>query len=124
MTINELYSAIGGDLPDVTRRFGGETRVKKFICRFPNDPTYAEFETAWAAKDEATIFSTTHTLKGVFATFSLTEMRTIASYLTEQYRPENKMTHDPAVEQEKVERLSELYHSTIELINRFKDENT
>ena len=41
MTLEQCYLAVGGDYADVLARLRKEERVRKFLLRFPEDPSYA-----------------------------------------------------------------------------------
>ena len=65
MDLKELYDQIGGNYQETISRLPSEPMVKKFVLKYPADPTYAQLQAAIAQKDWETAFRAAHTLKGV-----------------------------------------------------------
>ncbi len=86
MTVEEFYSEIGGDYEDVKLRLQTQERIEKFVKRFPQDPNFEELCRALEAKDYETAFRAAHTLKGVSATLSFTQLFKADNVLTEELR--------------------------------------
>lgn len=86
MTIQESYQSIGADYEDVCKRFGGEPLVKRFALKFPKDPSYQALENAIEAGQAQEAFRAAHTLKGICANLSLTNLYTASAALTEKLR--------------------------------------
>lgn len=60
--------SIGIDTQTVLRRFSGmETLWKKFVFRFPEDPTYSSLEQAVLLSEDEEIERQAHALKGIAA---------------------------------------------------------
>ncbi len=86
MTIEESYQSIGADYEDVCRRFGGETLVKRFAAKFLEDSSYQTLEKSIAAGQAEEAFRASHTLKGICANLSLSNLYTASTSLTEKLR--------------------------------------
>lgn len=87
MSLEEVYSQMGGDYSDARNRFMKDTLIQKFLLKFPADPTMQRLQDALSADDRRGVFLHVHTLKGLAANLSLTELCHAASLLTEQMRP-------------------------------------
>lgn len=86
MTLHDFYAALGGDSRQVLDRLLSESMVRRFLHRFPDDPSYSELKAALAASDFSTAFRAAHTLKGTAATLGLDALSVAASELTEALR--------------------------------------
>lgn len=87
MNIRECYEKINGDYDDVVSRLGSESTTEKFVNKFLNDKTYEILKQAVSVGDIHESFRAAHTLKGVAANLSFTELYDNVSKLTEQLRP-------------------------------------
>ena len=65
MTLQEFYARVGGDYNATLSRLPSEALVKKFIMKYPGDPSFAQLKDALAAQDWELAFRASHTLKGV-----------------------------------------------------------
>lgn len=97
MTLDVFYAAVGGDSAQVLDRLPSEALVRRFLAKFPADPSYAECKAALAARDLATAFRAAHTLKGTAANLGLDTLAATASDLTEALRPADTMPEDALI---------------------------
>ena len=81
MTLQECYTALGGDYDEVLGRLRSESLVQKFVLKFPADPSYDMLQTALAAQDWAEAFRGAHTIKGVCQNLSFTTLYRSSSLL-------------------------------------------
>lgn len=86
MNLEELYKSLHGDYAEVKARLMSDRLVEKFVLKFPSDSSMQQLRDAIASGDLATAFRAVHTLKGVAANLSFSELRETASALTEQLR--------------------------------------
>ena len=86
MDLKELYDQIGGNYQETISRLPSEPMVKKFVLKYPADPTYAQLQAAIAQKDWETAFRAAHTLKGVAQNLGFDRLYTAVFALTEQLR--------------------------------------
>lgn len=100
MELNEFYAAVGGDAESVLARLSGEGMVRRFLCKFPADPSHAALHAALAAGDIPTAFRAAHTLKGTAATLGLDTLAAAASALTEALRGADVLPPDALVSAE------------------------
>jgi HPt (histidine-containing phosphotransfer) domain-containing protein len=87
MTIKECYDLLGADYNDVVIRLGGEERVARFLPKLVADPSFSNLLEAFAKQDWEGAFRASHTMKGIYANFSLTELQASSSLLCEMLRP-------------------------------------
>lgn len=94
MTLEECYNAMKGDYADVIARLRSDDRVKKFLVRVPDDPSYSQLCAALEKKDAAEAFRAAHTLKGVCKNLSLTGLAYSTSILTEALRDKTEISQE------------------------------
>lgn len=86
MPIEEFYEVIGGDYEEIVHRMMGETRVKKYIKKFPENTTYSKLYENMNNKDYGNAFLEVHNLKGMSMNIGVTELAEVCSELTEALR--------------------------------------
>lgn len=86
MELHEFFTSVGGDCEVVLRRLPGEAMVRRFLHKFPADPSYDALHAALAAGDLAAAFRAVHTIKGTAANLGLDTLASAASALTEALR--------------------------------------
>lgn len=86
MELKEFFAAVGGDCAAVLDRLPSEDLVRRFLRKFPADPSYHDLKEALAAGDIPTAFRAAHTMKGTAATLGLDALAAISSDLTEALR--------------------------------------
>lgn len=50
MTLQEFYTRIGGNYDDTLRRIPSEALVRKFVLKYPNDPSFGQLKDALAPR--------------------------------------------------------------------------
>ena len=83
MTLQEFYTRIGGNYDDTLRRIPSEALVRKFVLKYPNDPSFGQLKDALAAQDWETAFRASHTLKGVAQNLGMEHLYQVSSALCE-----------------------------------------
>ena len=96
MTLQEFYPMVGGDYAATLGRLPSEALVKKFLLKYPADPSYAQLEAALAAQDWEAAFRAAHTLKGVAQNLGLDNLYKVSAALTDAVRGPKPLT-DPAL---------------------------
>lgn len=86
MTLEELYQTIGGDYAGLLQRIPSQTMIRKFVLKYPSDPTYDQLCTAVQAQDWETAFRAAHTLKGVAQNLGFDRLYQSSAALTEALR--------------------------------------
>ena len=92
MTLRELYDTIGGDYRDTRERMMGETLMRKYMNRFPEDDTFRKMCRAYEAGNYEDAFEEAHVLKGLFLSLGLgrltEEVNGLVEALREGWTPE------------------------------------
>ena len=86
MTLQEFYTRIGGNYDDTLRRIPSEALVRKFVLKYPNDPSFGQLKDALAAQDWETAFRASHTLKGVAQNLGMDRLYKAAAALCDAVR--------------------------------------
>lgn len=87
MEFIDFYKAVGGDYNEVMRRLQSDAIIRKYVLRFPSDPSYDELGKARKANDIEAAFLSAHSLKGLAATLGFYQLAAAAAALTEALRP-------------------------------------
>ncbi|WP_294850552.1 Hpt domain-containing protein [uncultured Gemmiger sp.] len=96
MTLQEFYARIGGNYEATLRRLPSEALVRKFVLKYPGDPSFNQLKDALAAQDWETAFRAAHTLKGVAQNLGMDHLYEVSSALCEALRGPKPLT-DPAL---------------------------
>lgn len=103
MKTDEFFNKVGGDFEDVLKRLLNEDMIKKFVHRFPSDPSFKALEKAFFENDTEAAFLAAHTLKGTAANLGLENLSKEASFLTEILRGAQSLPEKKYFEQTKKE---------------------
>lgn len=118
MTIQECYQEMGGNFAEVSGRLPSAKLIERFALRFLDDPSYADLCKAMEAGNREEAFRAAHTLKGVSANLSFTQLLNSAHALTELLRPQN-----PEIPQGADALMANVrrdYETTVSAINKYK----
>lgn len=122
MTVEELYTAIGGSYENAKKTMMMDKMISRFVVKLLDDASCQKLLDGFAAGDGAAIFEGAHALKGVCANLGLTSLSQKAGEITEEFRPGNSRKLSDGELEEKVSALREQYDRTIEGIRRFAAE--
>lgn len=86
MTIKEFYDFIGEDYDDVIGRLRAESRVYKYIMKYPDDKNFDIIISSMKEKNYSDAFRAAHTVKGTALNFSFNSFAAVASEITEKLR--------------------------------------
>lgn len=86
MSLQECYTAFGGNYKDVVARLFSEALVRKFVLKFLEDQSFSDLCSAMEAADYEKAFIAAHTLKGVCQNLSFTRLYQSSNQLTEELR--------------------------------------
>ena len=86
MTTAECYALIGADYTEVLRRMGNEDRVRRFLLKFAEEPSYGLLCRSVEAGDAKEAFRAAHSIKGVCLNLGLTALYRSAGDLCEELR--------------------------------------
>ena len=113
MNLEKLYKEIHGDYAEAKARLMNDRLVEKFVLKFLSDPSMQQLRDAIASGEHDVAFRAVHTLKGVAANLSFTELWKAASALTEQLRHS-----DGAVDETLLENLENAYRLVTDSIQK------
>ena len=117
MTVKECYENIG-NYEDAVQRLMKDALLKRFLLKFIDDPSYSRLKAALAQEDYPEAFISAHTLKGIAANLSLTEVFEYSNQITEILR--DKQPHDVSA---LMIQLDAAYKKATENIRGLQDEN-
>lgn len=117
MTLQECYTAMGGDYAEVSARLHSERLVKKFVLKFLDDKSYELLCTSMEGKNYEEAFRAAHTIKGVCQNLSFSRLLDSSSRMSDALR------HGWTPEADEVLRDVEAdYHTTVAAIQEFSRE--
>ncbi len=117
MTLQECYTALGGDYTDVTTRLRSERMVQKFLLRFLDDRSYELFCTLMKEKNYEEAFRAAHTIKGICQNLSFTRLLNSSSEMSEALRHGWTPEADALMDQ-----FESDYKTTVNAIQTFKND--
>ena len=117
MTLKECYARMNGSYEDAKLRLMMDSMVARFMFKFLEDDTMENLRSAVAERNIPDSFRAAHTLKGVAANLSFTELQAKASALTDQLRPQTAQA-DAALLAE----VEKAYALVVDTINAYKAE--
>ena len=88
MTLQEFYAVVGGDYNEAVSRMMGEALLRRFLMKFPADPSFAMLEQALSAGNREEAFRAAHTIKGLCLNLGFGKLRDSSEVLTEALRHE------------------------------------
>lgn len=114
MTLQECYEKIGGDYAEVLGRLVNEERIRKYVLKFLEEPTYQMLCEAKAAGDDEAVFLHIHTLKGVSQNLGFGNLYRASSDLTEAVRGGKQLENESLFDA-----VSHAYFETVEVIKQY-----
>lgn len=115
MDIKTFYETVGGSYDEILGRFMQESRVLKFVRRFPADGSFALLKTSLAEGNCEEAFRAAHTLKGIAQNLSFTALYQQVEPLTNHLRGGNMDVGAYLAETER------LYELTVSAISQLED---
>lgn len=104
MTVKECYEMMGADYESVIIRLRKDDRIRKFLLKVPEDPSYALLCSSLQEKKLEEAFRAAHTLKGISQNLSLTDLCNSVSLLTDKLRDAREYREDMGAALEQVRR--------------------
>lgn len=86
MTLQECYTAMGGNYNDAIGRLRSDRLLQKFVLKFADDGSYSLLESSLAEENYQEAFRAAHTIKGVCQNLSMTRLADSSSALCESLR--------------------------------------
>ncbi|MBQ9327142.1 MAG: Hpt domain-containing protein [Solobacterium sp.] len=122
MTIQELYETIGGDYESAKRTLMMDAMISRFIVKFPDDPSFEKLMSASDSLDPTILFEGAHAMKGVCGNLGLISLSTLASKITEEFRPGNTRSLSDEEVKQILNTISEQYTTAVQAIQAFAQE--
>lgn len=122
MTLQELYSEIGGNYEQATRVLRVEKLIDKHIRKLTKNGVIDSLLNAGETLDPTQMFETAHAMKGVCANLGLSKLAESASELAEEYRPGTPRELSDNDVKQRLEVIKELYAKTKEGIKKYVGE--
>ena len=88
LTLQEFYAVVGGDPNEAVSRMMGEAMLRRFLAKFPADPSYATLEVAINEGMQEEAFRAAHTIKGLCLNLGFGKLLHSSETLTEALRHE------------------------------------
>ena len=88
MTLEEFFAVVGGNYKETIDRMMGEAMLRRFLAKFPGDPSFSELEQSLDAENREEAFRAAHTIKGLCLNLGLGRLRASSEALTEALRHE------------------------------------
>lgn len=86
MTLQECYTALGGDYEGVLARLRSERLVQKFVLKFLADQSYETLCASMEEKNYEEAFRAAHTIKGVCQNLAFDRLLKSSSEMSEALR--------------------------------------
>ena len=115
MTTKEAYEIFGGNYDEVIERLGTDSLIVRFFGKFKEDDSMEKLVDAVEKGDIEQSFRAAHTLKGVAANLSMTNLANAASNLTEQLRDRSNTADEQLFQAVKI-----AYAQVIDVIDAFE----
>ena len=123
MTLQELYSMIGGDYDQAIRVLRMDKLIDKHIRKLTKNGVVESMLAAGESMDETQLFETAHAVKGVCGNLGLPKLAAAASEITEEYRPGSPRQFSDDEIKEKLKAITELYDLTARGIRQYEESN-
>ena len=121
MTIQELYTLIGGNYEQAQRVLKMDKMIDKYIRRLKSSGVGEQLAAAGEAMDAKGLFESAHAMKGVCANLGLVKLAALADEITEEFRPENSRKLSDAEVKAKLNEINELFGKTLEGIEQYEN---
>ncbi len=113
MNIKEFYDLIGENYNEVLDRLRVESRILKYVLKFPDDKSCETFQSSMKDQKYAEAFRAVHTLKGICLNLGFTKLYSTVSEITEKLRD-----NEDAVRIESDDEIKEL---SAKMIDQYKE---
>ena len=120
MTLQELYQSMGEDYEQALRVLRIEKLVDKHIRKLPQNGLIEAMVAAGETMDPAQLFESAHAAKGNCGNLGLTRLSSMASEITEEFRPGHPRTMSDDAVREKLGEIDALYRKTVEAIHTYE----
>ena len=121
MTLEELYTEIGGDYDQAIGVLRMEKLMDKHIRKLVDNGVVDSLIDAGKSMDSTELFETSHMVKGVCANLGLVTLSEKASEISEEFRPGSTRKLSDAEVSDKLAEIEELYKKTVDGIKKYEE---
>lgn len=119
MTLQELYTKIGGDYDSAIRVLRVEKLIDKHIRKFAGSGVVSKLIEAGEAMDETQLFEAAHAAKGVCGNLGLMKLSDLSSDIAEEFRPGNSRKLSDEDVKALLSQIAALYEETVKGIEEY-----
>lgn len=120
MTLQELYTLIGGDYEQATKIMRRDRLIDRYIRKLSSSQVGESLAAAGEKLDATGMFESAHAMKGVCANLGLVTLSEAASELAEEFRPGTARKYTDGQVREKLSAIAALYQRTIDGIRQYE----
>lgn len=120
MTLQELYTIIGGNYDQATKVLRREQLIDRYIRKFSTSQVGSALAAAGESMDASALFESAHAMKGVCANLGLDALAQGASELAEEFRPGSPRQFTDEQVRGKIAAISEQYQRTLAGIEQYE----
>ena len=122
MTLQELYSVIGGNYAHAQQIMKMDKLIDRYIRQLKTSGVYEQMTAAGEKMDPVGLFESAHAMKGVCANLGLDDLAAMAEIITEEFRPGKSRCMSDEEVKEKLSEIDKLYRKTLDGIERYENE--
>ena len=119
MTIEELYSNIGGNYDQAVRIMKSDRLIGKYVLKFEASRVGETLAEAGETMDPVRLFESAHAMKGVCANLGLDELARAAGEITEEFRAGSPRKLSDEEVRERLDAIAARYRKTEEGIRAY-----
>lgn len=119
MTIQELYSNIGGNYDQAVRIMKSDRLIGKYVLKFEASRVGETLAEAGETMDPVRLFESAHAMKGVCANLGLDELARAAGEITEEFRAGSPRKLSDEEVRERLDAIAARYRKTAEGIRSY-----
>lgn len=121
MTLQELYSIIGGNYAHAQQIMKMDKLIDRYIRKLKSSGVDKQLAEAGKTMDAEKLFESAHAMKGVCANLGLDELAAAAEIITEEFRPENSRSMSDEEVKEKLAEIEALFQKTLAGIEQYEN---
>ena len=121
MTLEELYTLIGGNYEQAKQIMNSDRLIDRYVRKLKNSGVEKMLSAAGETMDPDQLFESAHAMKGVCANLGLEELAAQADAITEEFRPGNNRKLTDEEVKVKLLSIAELFEKTLNGIQQYEN---
>lgn len=121
MTLQELYTLIGGNYDQAVKIMRRDRLIDRYIRKLSSSEVGTALAAAGASMDPVGLFESAHAMKGVCANLGLDALSEAASDIAEEFRPGATRRYTDDEVKAKLADIAERYRRTIDGIHLYEN---